>query len=190
MYCTKCGAPLEDGAKFCTECGEKMEPKDSEEKKEIRQESEVNEAPGIGEESETREETVEAVDKEPSESPVEEQQIYAPQTPPQNPQAPETPPEPRTYSQQTTSTHTTNNVNVNTTGYIVWSIINLVACCLPLGIVGLIFTLQAGKATTQLEAEDALKKAKIFNLIGTITGVVVLFLYIILFFGSMATFNY
>ena len=173
MYCTKCGAPLNDDAKFCTECGTPMEPKES------------TETPVEKETTETKEENVEVVNN----NPVEEQQVYSPQMPPQTPQAPQTPPQPQAaYTQPTHQDR--GSVNVNTTPFLVWSIINLVACCLPLGIVGLVFTLNAGKATTQAEADEALKKAKIFNLIGTITGVVVLVLYILLFFGSIASMGY
>ena len=79
MYCTKCGAPLNDDAKFCTECGTPMEPKES------------TETPVEKETTETKEENVEVVNN----NPVEEQQVYSPQMPPQTPQAPQTPPQPQ-----------------------------------------------------------------------------------------------
>ena len=76
------------------------------------------------------------------------------------------------------------------TGLLVWSIINLVICCLPLGIAGLIFTLNAKNALNAEEEAQKLKTAKTCNLIGTIGGAVVVILYVILMmvgiFGSIA----
>jgi len=66
----------------------------------------------------------------------------------------------------------------NTTGSMVFSIINialgvLLCCCygvslisMVLGIIALVFTSQAGKASTMEEAQQKLKSAKIMNIIG------------------------
>ena len=56
-------------------------------------------------------------------------------------------------------------------GMLIWSIINLVACCMPVGIAGLLFTIFAKDAPSAEEEAKKLKTAKICNLIGTIGGV-------------------
>lgn len=58
------------------------------------------------------------------------------------------------------------------TGFLIWSIVNIVLCCMPLGIAGLVFTITAQNKPTIEEEQKALKSAKIFNLIGTIVGAV------------------
>jgi uncharacterized membrane protein YvbJ len=58
------------------------------------------------------------------------------------------------------------------TGFLIWSIVNIVLCCMPLGIAGLVFTITAQNKPTFEEEQKALKNAKIFNLIGTIVGAV------------------
>lgn len=67
----------------------------------------------------------------------------------------------------------------NTTGYIVWSIINLLFCCMPLGIVGLIMSINAKNCFTKEDFESKIKSARIFNIIATVAGVVAILAYII-----------
>ncbi len=62
---------------------------------------------------------------------------------------------------------------------LVWSIINLILCCTPLGIASLIFTVIAKDAPTAEEEAKKLKTAKTCNLIGTIGGGVFIILYIV-----------
>ena len=57
-------------------------------------------------------------------------------------------------------------------GMLIWAIINLVTCCMPLGIAGLLFTIFAKDAPTAEAEARKLKTAKTCNLIGTIGGVV------------------
>ena len=64
-------------------------------------------------------------------------------------------------------------------GYLVWSILNILFCCLPFGIVGLVMTVIARDAVTAEEEMQKLKKAKGWNLAATITGAVAVVLYII-----------
>lgn len=65
------------------------------------------------------------------------------------------------------------NLNI---GLLIWSIINMTICCslfsLPLGIVGLVFTLMAKNKPTIEEEKKAIKVAMICNLIGTILAVI------------------
>jgi len=68
--------------------------------------------------------------------------------------------------------------------YIVWSVINLMCFCLPLGIVGLIFGLQVNSRYAMGDtagAADASRKARLFNLIGSIVGGTCVVIFIILF---------
>ncbi|MBQ7376905.1 MAG: zinc-ribbon domain-containing protein [Clostridia bacterium] len=64
---------------------------------------------------------------------------------------------------------------------LVWSIINLIVCCQPLGIASLILTILAKEAPTAADEEKKLKAAKICNLIGTIGAAVIYFCYIIFY---------
>ena len=66
------------------------------------------------------------------------------------------------------------------TGLLVWSIINLVLSCMPLGIAGLVMPLNAKNCMSMEEEQPKLKTAKPLNLIGTIGGAVVVVLYIVL----------
>jgi uncharacterized membrane protein YvbJ len=66
------------------------------------------------------------------------------------------------------------NLNV---AQLVWSIINLVVCCMPLGIAGLVMTIFAKDASTAEEEAKKLKTAKTCNLIGTIGSAVFYVLY-------------
>lgn len=67
-------------------------------------------------------------------------------------------------------------------GLIVWSVINIVFCCLPFAIPSLIMTVMAKDAFTAEEEAKKLRSAKICNLIGTICFVI---LYILYFVFSM-----
>lgn len=67
------------------------------------------------------------------------------------------------------------NLNI---AQLVWSIINLVACCTPLGIAGLILTIIAKDAPSAEDEAKKLKAAKTCNLIGTIGGIIISILYI------------
>ena len=62
-------------------------------------------------------------------------------------------------------------------GILVWSILNLLFCCMPLGIVSLIMTVAAKDAPTAEEEAKKLKAAKICNLIATIGAVVIYVIY-------------
>ncbi|XP_056399795.1 dispanin subfamily A member 2b-like [Hyla sarda] len=69
--------------------------------------------------------------------------------------------------------------------YLVWSIINLICCCLPLGIAALIFSIKTRDATHQNNASLAAKHsgtAKNLNIAATVIGVVVTIIFLILYF--------
>ncbi len=65
---------------------------------------------------------------------------------------------------------------------LVWSIINLLFCCQPLGIASLILTILAKDAPTAADEEKKLKSARICNLIGTIGAAVLYICYFIFVF--------
>ncbi len=79
------------------------------------------------------------------------------------------------------------NQDINTTPILVWSIINLLFCCMPLGIWSLILSVTLNKKPTRQEAEKNYKTAKIICLVGTICGAIFQIVYIILMVvGAMA----
>ncbi len=161
-YCTKCGATIEDGVKFCTECGTVVE-ETLEATSELELESEdMHVDSKIAEtDHEVVGEEVETTELELASEPI----------PQPTPQLVSEPQNPYTQSRQP------KEVTVNTTPYIIWSIINIVICCMPLGIAGLIVTLQANSAKTQEAADKAIKNATIINSIGTVSLFVFMFVY-------------
>jgi DNA mismatch repair ATPase MutL len=67
---------------------------------------------------------------------------------------------------------------INSTPYLIWSIVNTVCCCLPLGIAGIVFAIKINDATTYEEAEKNKKTAMILCIVGSAVGAVVSILYL------------
>ncbi len=79
--------------------------------------------------------------------------------------------------------HTTNQ-SVRPKNYLVESILVTIFCCLPLGIVGIVFASQVNSkfdAGDYAGAESTSKQAKQFMIWGLIAGVVVLVAYLAIF---------
>ena len=64
---------------------------------------------------------------------------------------------------------------------LVWAIINIVLCCMPLGVAGLVFTIMAKDSPDDATEAKRLKNAKIFNIIATVGGALIVVFYIIYF---------
>jgi hypothetical protein len=67
---------------------------------------------------------------------------------------------------------------VNATPYLIWSILNVVFCCMPLGIAGIIYANKAGKAATPEEGQKHLGTARIICIIATVAGFILSLIYI------------
>ncbi len=78
----------------------------------------------------------------------------------------------------------------NTTPFMVWSILNLLFCCLPLGIWSLVLTCTLNNKPTYQEAEKNYKMAKILCIVGTAVGFVVELIYVILAVMGVAAASY
>lgn len=77
-----------------------------------------------------------------------------------------------------------SNWGFNTTPYIVWSILNLLFCCMPLGIWSLILCVTLNKKPTYQDAEKSFKTAKTLCIVGTVVGFIVQILYFVLVIAS------
>ena len=73
-------------------------------------------------------------------------------------------------------------------GMLVWSIINCLMCCMPLGVVSLIFTILAKDATDDEEEKKKLKVAKSCNIVNNVViGLIAIVYVIIVIIGVAAT---
>jgi hypothetical protein len=73
--------------------------------------------------------------------------------------------------------------------YLVWAILSTVLCCLPLGVVSIVFSTQVNSKWAVGDAagaQDASDKAKKFAIWAAIAGVIVIVLYFV-FFVLLAT---
>lgn len=71
--------------------------------------------------------------------------------------------------------------------YLVWAILSTVLCCLPLGVVSIVFSTQVNSKWAMGDvagAQDASKKAKQFALWALIVGVVVEIV-VVIFYGAL-----
>lgn len=78
----------------------------------------------------------------------------------------------------------------NSTGMLIWAIVNLVCCCPPFGIPALIFAIIAKSADTAEEAQRRVNIAKILNIIGTICGILVAIFTIVITVVAAGTYSY
>lgn len=96
------------------------------------------------------------------------------QTPAQSQPAPQYQQVPPNYGRQEPGgTASLGGVNMTETQLMVWSIIDLLCCCLPLGVVGLVFTLTAKNELSPEGRNKKLRLAAILNIVGTVVGLVV-----------------
>ena len=58
----------------------------------------------------------------------------------------------------------------NSTAYIIWSVANLILCCLPLGIIALVMVTNARNAITKEEYDKKIKTSLILNIIASVIG--------------------
>ena len=72
--------------------------------------------------------------------------------------------------------------------HLVWAIINILACCMPLGVAALILTVLAKDAPSAEEEAKKIKTARLCNIIGTVSAVVLFVVYIVLIVvGALAS---
>ena len=81
----------------------------------------------------------------------------------------------------------------NINNYLIWSILCTIFCCLPCGIVGIVYSNKVNTALNMGNIEEAIKSsktAKTWNLVGTIVGAVIALIYILIaIFGAAAGLN-
>ncbi|KAM3921165.1 dispanin subfamily A member 2b-like [Leptodactylus fuscus] len=68
--------------------------------------------------------------------------------------------------------------------YLIWSILNLICCCLPLGIVALIFSIKTRDATQQNDMMSATKNSRTafnLNIAATVIGVIMIIIVVVLY---------
>ncbi|XP_069598576.1 dispanin subfamily A member 2b-like [Ranitomeya imitator] len=69
--------------------------------------------------------------------------------------------------------------------YLVWSIINLICCCLPLGLAAIIFSIKTRDATHQnnsLLAAKHSRTAYALNVAATVIGVILTIIFLVIYF--------
>jgi hypothetical protein len=74
--------------------------------------------------------------------------------------------------------------------YLAWSICNLIFCCLPPGVVAIVFSVQSRSAAPRgdvAEAERTANTAKTCNMVATIGGgIVVVLIFFVLVLGGLS----
>lgn len=173
MFCPNCGAENQDNTLVCESCGTNLDEVNQAEKQQTNPQPPITQQP---------------ISKQP-------QPQYQPQTQYQQPQYQQVPPQ---YQQQQPQyqppqqySYPVNQPPEKVNNYLIWSILCTIFCCLPCGIVGIVYS---NKVNTALsvgnieQAREASKNAKIWNLVGTILGAVISIGYVMLVaFGAIAS---
>lgn len=154
-YCNNCGERIADDAKFCPSCGTKInDPNQENTYKPPVEEPSVQENA-----QETKTPTTQPTDYQNSH--------YIPYNPYNS-----------NLYQQPQVEKASGNINV---GMLIWSIINTLMCCMPLGVISLIFTIIANSASSAAEEKSKVKIALILNIIGTASFFLLIIFYIFIF---------
>ena len=151
--CPNCQNPVNEGELFCPNCGTKVEAQQTPNVEAPQQFNQTFEQPNNNQKQygQYSQQQFNQYNQQQYNQ-YGQQNYYAPQTP-----------------------------NLNTTPILIWSIINILLCCIPLGIWSLILCLNVNKKPTYEEAEKSLKTAKTICLATTIAGFVFQVLYIVVF---------
>ena len=218
MNCIKCYQEIPDGAKFCPYCG--AQQSDTSATDPVRAEETVTEPVQAAQTEEVPTEPVQAaqteeVPTEPVQAAQTEEALTEPVQPTQTEEAPTEPIQPEAASTdhvyqeapaQETYTSAQNNpyygtgqtysdqTPINWVPYLVLSIICTLCCCLPFGIVGIVYAAKINSsmaAGNYEEAKNAAKSAKIWIIASAVVGLIVEVIYIIFaFIGGVGGYYY
>lgn len=182
MICKKCSQEIDDKAKFCPNCGEPQNVTAEEPTPESAPAPESTPTP----ESTPAPETLHTAAPDQvytyAQEPVQDSVYTANQNTAQN--------TPYTANQGYpggNNMYQAPEPQINTTLYMVLSILTTICCCLPLGIVSIVFATKinsAQKVGMMDEARNCAKKAKMFMIIGVIVGAIVNTIYFVTVVGS------
>ncbi len=177
MKCKFCGNDLPEESKFCPSCGASVEPEEKQEQSEQLAEAKQQEnqnpyeygVPGTDNGSGAQ-----------NENPYQYGSAG---------QDNENPYQYGSTGQNTSADYNANNGTygqpqkpINGTTYLIFAIISTLLCCLPLGIVAIVYACKINSLQRNGDyagAQNAAKKAKIFTIIGTVAALVVSIFYII-----------
>ena len=177
MKCKFCGNDLPEESKFCPSCGAPVEPEEKQEQSEQSAEAKQQEnqnpyeygVPGTDNGSGAQ-----------NENPYQYGSAG---------QDNENPYQYGSTGQNTSADYNANNGTygqpqkpINGTTYLIFAIISTLLCCLPLGIVAIVYACKINSLQRNGDyagAQNAAKKAKIFTIIGTVAALVVSIFYII-----------
>ena len=177
MKCKFCGNDLPEESKFCPSCGASVEPEEKQEQSEQSAEAKQQEnqnpyeygVPGTDNGSGAQ-----------NENPYQYGSAG---------QDNENPYQYGSTGQNTSADYNANNGTygqpqkpINGTTYLIFAIISTLLCCLPLGIVAIVYACKINSLQRNGDyagAQNAAKKAKIFTIIGTVAALVVSIFYII-----------
>ena len=177
MKCKFCGNDLPEESKFCPSCGAPVEPEEKQEQSEQSAEAKQQEnqnpyeygVPGTDNGSGAQ-----------NENPYQYGSAG---------QDNENPYQYGSTGQNTSADYNANNGTygqpqkpINGTTYLIFAIISTLLCCLPLGIVAIVYASKINslqRSGDYAGAQNAAKKAKMFTIIGTVAALVVSIFYII-----------
>ena len=203
MNCIKCYQEIPDGAKFCPYCG--AQQSDTSATDPVRAEETVTEPVQAAQTEEVPTEPVQAAQTEEAlTEPVQPTQTEEAPTEPIQPEAASTDHVYQEAPAQETYTSAQNNPYYGTgqtysdqtsdQQYLVLSIICTLCCCLPFGIVGIVYAAKINSsmaAGNYEEAKNAAKSAKIWIIASAVVGLIVEVIYIIFaFIGGVGGYYY
>lgn len=203
MKCKFCGNDLPEESKFCPSCGAPVEPEEKQEQSEQSAEAKQQEnqnpyeygVPGTDNGSAAQNEnpyqygSAEQNNENPYQYGGAGQDNENPYQYGSAGQNNENPYQYGSTGQNTSADYSANNGTygqpqkpINGTTYLIFAIISTLLCCLPLGIVAIVYACKINSLQRNGDyagAQNAAKKAKMFTIIGTVAALVVSIFYII-----------
>ena len=177
MKCKFCGNDLPEESKFCPSCGAPVEPEEKQEQSEQSAEAKQQENQNPYEYG---------VPGTDNGSAAQNENLYQYGSAEQDN---ENPYQYGSEGQNTSADYNANNGTygqpqkpINGTTYLIFAIISTILCCLPLGIVAIVYASKINSLQRNGDyagAQNAAKKAKMFTIIGTVAALVVSIFYII-----------